>query len=102
MISSKNKTGPKQWPKFAQKTSSNNMQLLTAKKLSEISGEDPERPPLVRVVCVELLEWSFYLFIIYVLIRVVIGWGQSVVTAINNFFAYVDIGTVENVVAQLL
>jgi hypothetical protein len=78
------------------------MQLLTAKKLSEISGEDPERPPLARVVCIELLEWSFYLFIVYVLVRVIIGWGESLVATVNELFAGIDIGVIENVIVQLV
>lgn len=102
MTSSRKTSRPKPRPKIALKTRSNNMQLLTAKKLSEISGEDPERPPLARVVCIELLEWSFYLFIVYVLVRVIIGWGESLVATVNELFAGIDIGVIENVIVQLV
>ena len=61
-------------------------QHLSGRKLKEMTADDPDRIPLARAIIFEILEWSVYFLIIFLVYIVLKTFMDSVFQEIAEFF----------------
>jgi hypothetical protein len=58
---------------------------LSARELKELTDDDPDKVPLARAVILEIMEWSFYFLIIFIIFAVLRTFFSSAYESLVTF-----------------